>query len=218
LSAGNKTQQIIMRIVFLLLFLLPCGISQSQSPYTISKDYFRTDPFANSFSSFINTLINDQALKEKIITRRSDSVLFYFEGIYSSYSPFFIPVSHCKIILAEKEDRTEDSTATPYFYYEYQLIGYAKDINKGYKDVKEEFDMLNKKFSKSLVPEIEKELKRNGQVSGKIKHYSYKTMLLKPVTLAWAVSSDQQENIIAITLRFLNISNEAFLPIPSDSP
>lgn len=218
MPAFNKNKGIKMRILFLPIFLFAFGISQSQSVYTISKDYFRTDPFSSSFSSFITELINDQALKQTKTIRRSDSALFYFEGIYSSFSPFFIPVSHCKIILAEKEDRTDDSTATPYFYYEYQLIGFAKDIKKGSKDVKEEFDRLNKKFTKSLVPDIANELKRKGQVSGMIKHFTYKSMLFKPVTLAWAVSADQQENIIAITLRFLNINNKAFLPISPDGP
>jgi hypothetical protein len=207
-----------MRILFLTIFLFAFCTCQSQTPYSISKDYFRSDPFSTSFSSFITELSNDKALKQTKTIRRSDSALFYFEGIYSSFSPFFIPVSQCKIILAEKEDRTDDSTATPYFYYEYQLIGYAKEINKGYKDVKEEFDRLNKKFSKFLSPEIANELKRNGLISGMIKHFSYKSMLFKPVTLAWAVSANQQENIIAITLRFLNINNKAFLPISPDGP
>jgi hypothetical protein len=190
----------------------------SQSVYTISKDYFRTDPFKNSFSQFISQLINDPDLAEKKITKRSDTALFYFEGIYKSYSPFFIPVSFCKIILAEKEDRTDDSTQTAFFYYEYQLLGYVSTKNEGEKDIKQEFEKLNKKFSRILHLEKKRELKRNNLVAGNIINYSWKKMAFLPVTLAWASLQDSTDCLIAITLRFLNINNTACLPIPADSP
>lgn len=207
-----------MKTAFLISFLLISTVSNSQSVYSISKDYFRTDPFKISFSNFISQLINDPGIIEKKITKRSDSALFYFEGVYKSYSPFFIPVNYCKIILAEKEDRTDDSTQTPFFYYEYQLLGYVSNKDEGLKDVKLEFEKLNKKFSRILTPEEKRELKRNTGVAGNIINYSYKKMAFLPVTLAWASLQESTDYLIAITLRFLNINNSAYLPIPADSP
>jgi hypothetical protein len=207
-----------MKTVVTILLLYITIAASSQSVYNIPKDYFRADPFKNSFSNFINQLINDPALSDKKITKRSDSALFYFEGIYKSNSPFFIPVNYCKIILAEKEDRTEDSTQTPFYYYEYQLIGYVSSKDEGLKDIKQEFEKLNKKFSRILAPEEKRELKRNTEVAGNIINYSYKKMAFLPVTLAWASSPGPTTYLIAITLRFLNINNTAYLPIPADSP
>ncbi len=207
-----------MRIAITISFLLITAVTRSQSVYNISKDYFRADPFKNPFNNFISQLINDPAITEKKITKRSDSVLFYFEGIYKTGNPFFIPVEKCKIILAEKEDRTDDSTRTPFFYYEYQLIGFSGNTKESLKDVKQEFEKLNKKFSRTLSKEEARELKRNNEVAGNIINYSYKNMAFIPVTLAWASLAEPQDYIIAITLRFLNINNVAYLPIPADSP
>lgn len=212
------TGSCIMKTVITISFLFLPFCLNSQSVYNISKDYFRTDPFKNSFSNFVSQLINDPDVTGKKITKRSDSALFYFEGVYKSYSPFFIPVHYCKIILAEKEDRTNDSTQTPFFYYEYQLLGYVSGKDEGLKDIKQEFEKLNKKFSRILTPEEKRELKRNSEVAGNIINYSYKKMAFLPVTLAWASSPGSTDYLIAITLRFLNINNAAYLPIPADSP
>lgn len=207
-----------MKLIITISFLLSTQFLNSQSLYSISKDYFRTDPFKNSFNSFISQLINDPAITEKKITKRSDSVLFYFEGFYKSFSPFFIPVNQCKIILAEKESQTDDSSKVSFFYYEYQLIGFIKSKDEGLKDINQEFEKLNKKFSKNLSTNESRELKRNGEIAGKIIDYSFKSMSFIPLTLAWASLQDPQDYIIAITLRFLNINNSAYLPIPANSP
>ncbi len=207
-----------MKYFITISYLLLSFDLSSQSVYSISKDYFRADPFKNSFSNFVSQLINDPDITDKKITKRSDSALFYFEAAYKSYSPFFIPVNYCKIILAEKEDHTDDSTQTPFFYYEYQLLGYVSNKDEGLKDIKQEFEKLNKKFSRILTPEEKRELKRNSEIAGNIINYSYKKMSFLPVTLAWASLPASTDSLIAITLRFLNINNTAYLPIPADSP
>ena len=206
------------KISWIIVILLICNKIEGQPLYQITKNYFRTDPFTNSFSQFLNQLINDPAIIEKKITRRSDSALFYFEGYYKSFSPFFIPVSQCRIILSEKEERTMDSTQTPFYYYEYQLIGYAADAKNGKKDVTEEFEKLNKRFRKNLTETDSRELMTNSKLAGVIKNYTYKSMQFIPLTLAWATAKNQSENIIAVTIRFLNINNTAYLPIPANGP
>lgn len=203
---------------WIFLILLISNKIEGQPLYPITKNFFRTDPFTNSFSQFLNQLVNDPAITEKKITRRSDSTLFYFEGYYKKCSPFFIPVSQCRIILSEKEDRTTDSTRTPFYYYEYQLIGYAADPGNGKKDVQEEFEKLKKRFRKELTEIDSRELMNNNNLAGVIKNYTYKSMQFIPLTLAWATAKNNSENIIALTVRFLNINNAAYLPIPAKGP
>lgn len=105
-----------------------------QALYKITDDYFRTNPFKMEFNKFLSSFINDPALTEKNIKKKTDSTLFYLQGVYSSYSPFFFPATRCKIILAEQQEYTDSSLNETYTYFVYQLIGYAPPGIAGLKD------------------------------------------------------------------------------------
>jgi len=207
-----------MKTRLLISFLFACQTAYPQSLNKIGQDYFRLDPFKTEFSQFLNSLMNDPALAEKEISKRTDTTLFYLSGIYPSHKPFFFPTTRCKIILAEQEGYTDSLSTIPYYYFVYQLVGYASQDEEGLKNVKQEFEKLNRRYKKGFDSKNQKDLKRNGQESGAITNYSIKEMAFYPLTIAWATSGDQKENIVTISIRFFMVDNKAFLPITADSP
>lgn len=207
-----------MKIRCCIFFLLCWQTLCSQLLYKAAQDYFRHDPFKTDFSQFLTSLINDPTLSEKKINKKNDSTLFFIEGIYSSPSPFFFPASRCKIILAEQEEYLDSLSERPFTYFVYQLIGYAPPGNEGIKDVKEEFDKLNRRLKKGLDPVELKVLKKGSEQSGAIQNYRYQGMIFQPLTIAWVTSADHKENIIALSIRFFMDENKAYLPIPSNRP
>lgn len=207
-----------MKIKCCLLFLLAWQNLYPQSFYKISQEYFRHDPFKPEFSQFLNSLINDPALSEKKISKKNDSTLFYMEGFYSSFSPFFFPSSRCKIILAEQQEYADSLTNNVYTYFVYQLIGYAPPGEEGIKDIRQEFDKLSRRFKKVLDPKEQKEFKRGSERTGALIDYTYRDMIFHPLSIAWVTSQDHKENILALSIRFFMDENKAYLPIPANCP
>ncbi len=207
-----------MKIKFFITFLLTWQTLCPQSIYKVTQDYFRYDPFKTEFNQFLNKLISDPGLSEKNIKKKTDSTLFFLEGIYKSHSPFFFLSTRCKVILAERQEYTDSLSNEIYTYFVYQLIGYAPPGEDGLKDIKQEFDKLNRRFKKGLEPIEQKELKRGSEKSGVIINYTFKGMVFYPLTIAWATSKDLKENIIALSIRFFMDENKAFLPISPDGP
>ncbi len=207
-----------MKMKLITIFLLSWQLSLSQSLYKSAEAYFPGNPFKTTFNKFLYSLINDPLLLEKEVKKKTDTTLFYLQGIYPSYSPFFFPSTRCKIILAEQEEYTDSLAAETYNYFVYQLIGFAKPGEEGQKDIKEEFEKLKRRFKKGLELAGEKELKRGNEQSGSIINYIYKEMPFYPLTIAWVSSADHTENIIALTIRFFINDNKAYLPISPDSP
>ncbi len=207
-----------MKGKLLIAFILTWQTAYPQSFYKIGQDYFRLDPFKMEFSQFLNNLMNDPALVEKKISKRTDSTLFYIDGIYLSHKPFFFPSTRCKIILAEQQAFADSLSTQPYTYYVYQLVGYAQPGEEGLKDIKQEFDKLNRRLKKGFDSINQKELKKDNKERGFIINYSFKEMVFYPLTIAWATSADNKENIVTISIRFFMNENKAYLPIPADSP
>src|ERR1044072_1801981 len=76
----------------------------------IVKDYFRSDPYQNQFGFFLKHLMNDPILVNKTTHLKTDTSLFYFQGVYKNYSPFGFLADRTEIRLAEKEFIIDDST------------------------------------------------------------------------------------------------------------
>ncbi|MEI9909831.1 MAG: hypothetical protein WDO71_09270 [Bacteroidota bacterium] len=61
----------------LLVYCTSFGQAQVSSPvYKIARDYFRSDPFQEEFSSFLIHLLNDPGISGKLIEKRTDTSLF----------------------------------------------------------------------------------------------------------------------------------------------
>jgi hypothetical protein len=207
-----------MKIKLLTILLLSWQSLCPQPLYKVTADYFRQDPFKVSFSQFLNNLMSDPALTEQGIRKKNDSTLFYMQGIYTAHSPFFFPAVRSKVIIAEQQEFTDTSQTEVYTHFVYQLIGYAPPGKEGLKDIREEFERLNRRLKKGLSQSDRKELKRGSEDSGAIINYTYRDMIFYPLTIAWASSPGNKENIIAISVRFFVEDNRAYLPIPAYSP
>lgn len=206
-----------MKIKLLFFFVLNWQTGFSQSFYNAAEDYFRSSPFNKPFNEFTYGLMKDPALVEKKINKKTDSTLFFLQGKYFSYSPFFIPLIQCKIILAEREEFLDSLSADVYTYFVYQVIGNAAAGENGRKDVKEEFEKLNRKFSKKINTADKTDLKTNNQQSGMLINYRYKKFPFFPLSIAWTSSDDMKENRIIISMRFYVMDNKAYLPISANS-
>lgn len=204
-----------MKKLYFFFILLLSLQAQSQQLYKISKNYYRADPFRQEFSSFLNQLMKDPLLINKTIHKKTDSTLFFLDGIYNSYSPFFFKTTHCKVALAEREEAV-DSTGQLYSFFLYQLVGYAPAGKDGIKDVQQEFEKFCRQYKRGFTRDNYKELKLQDQQTGEIRDYYYKDLLLSPLTVAWATNKDHTENVFAITIRFSIVENTAYLPIPAD--
>jgi hypothetical protein len=202
-------------IIFFVIFF--CYKSSAQEiVFDIAKMYYRSNPFENEFSQFLNHLMNDPALLNKTIHKKTDSTLFFLEGNYTSHNPFFFKASHTKIILAEKEDATNDSLQYIQTTFIYQLIAYSSPGEEGIKDVREEFEKFCRHYKKKFEGENYKELKTGKEQAGEIRDYSLKYIGLYPLTVAWATSKEHNDNIFALTIRFRVFENQAYLPITTN--
>jgi len=199
-----------MRKCLLLVFTCACSILHAQNAVIkVAGNYFKTSPFEKEFSQFLQQLLSDPSLSNKNTRKKTDSTLFFFEGRYGTYNPFFFKPIQTRVILAEKEQVVvQDSLSILHTIYEYQLIGYAPPGIQGINDVKQEFDKINRRFMKDFSSYESSELKKGGL----IRDYMYTSFPFYPFTLAWASNTDHTENIFAITVRFQVADNWAYLP------
>lgn len=120
--------------------------------------------------------------------------------------------------MAEQQEYTDSSLNETYTYFVYQLIGYAPPGTEGLKDIQQEFERLKRRFKKGFDTIDQKELKKGSEQMGAIINYSYKEMIFYPLTIAWATSTGNKENLVTLSIRFFMIDNKAYLPVSPDSP
>ena len=177
----------------------------------IAHDYFRVSPFNKDFSTFLSRLMNDPAVTEKKINRKTDSTLFFMEALYTTHQPFFFKPEKVKVIISERETEA-DSLNAPQPFFIYQLVGYAPGGMDGRTDVEKEYEKLVKKYTRSFDMNQPRELKDGDKVTGEIRDFYFANVSFAPVTLAWS-SNTENGNVFAITIRFLMFDNRAFLPV-----
>ena len=200
-----------------LLFVVAFQAHAQQSCFKVAENYYRSNPFKTAFSSFVNHLLNDPTLKNTIQSKKTDTTLFFFTGIYSTHSPFFFKATQSKIILAEREEIIKkDSLLSVQPVFSYQLICYAAPGETGRNDVKEEFEKFCKKYKKGFSSVDSKLISGNTDKTGEIREFSIIYLPYPVLTAAWVSSADLKENFIAITLTFRVTDNLAYLPVPAD--
>lgn len=199
-----------MRKTLLTLFITSFYFTSSfaqEGLYQFSKIYFRSNPFAGSFSGFLNHLLNDPSLVEKETKKRTDTSLFYVSGLYKKYNPFFFLPKKVQILLQEASVNYGDSLTNDTIFI-YQLVAYADGTEKGEQEVKREFDKIHRVFNKKFYNSNYQELK-NGESPGRVHNYFVAYSTLAPATILWTKLDN--EFVLIITLRFKASENKAVL-------
>lgn len=199
--------------ILILVISCSCHITAQEVIFDIAKKYYRSDPFEKEFSKFLDHLMNDPTLTNKKTLKKTDSTLFFFEGSYTSHNPFLFTATHTKIILAEKEEAENDTSQYIYTTFLYQLVAYTTPGAEGIKNVQDEFDKFCRHYKKRFDGENYKELKTQEKQVGEIRDYTLGYAGFSPLTVAWAISKESNNNLFALTIRFRVFDNQAYLPI-----
>lgn len=207
--------------LFISLAVLACMVARSQdntywlkmeSLLKFSKSYFRSDPFTGEFSGFLKHLINDPAISEKLIQKRTDTSLYYFYGIYTSYNPFFFKPKRVEILLEETPMTYEDSLYMTDTIFTYQLLAYANDDAAGNKETKKEFEKIHRLVHRKFESNY-KEVKEGNEITTAVHNYFIHDRLLSPLSIAWGRLEKQQELFLNITLRVKMDGNRSMVPV-----
>jgi hypothetical protein len=179
---------------------LPPLIHYSGNHYLlkIEKKYFRSDPYSNSFGFFVKHLVDDPTLTSKTTRLKTDTALFFFEGIYKNHNPFGFPADRTEIRLAEKEFLNNDSLNTKDTLFVYQLLGFSSKGKSGLESVKNEFLKFERHYGKHFIVESSDIKKESEIVGGRQDYYVY-GFDDSPLSIAWS-KIDGQQSVFVITL------------------
>ncbi len=202
-----------MRKICLLLLLLSCFNCLGQDAVKkVTKQYFRSDPFAEEFSSFLKHLVNDPTVSNKEILQRSDSSFFTFYGLYPRHNPFFFKPEKVEILLAETEVNYSDTADLRDTIFIYRLEAFTQNSAAGLKDIKKEFEKIHKNISRHFSKSNYQEEKKGEEVISAWLNYFVPTHALAPVSLMWENNKETGEANVSITVRMKISYNRAVLP------
>jgi hypothetical protein len=205
------------KICFLLFSFFFCFATYSQQIVAkIAKNYFRTDPFSGEFSSFMTRLLNDPGLTDKILEKRTDSSLFYFQGTYTSFNPFFFKPKKVHVVLTELSvdlDSLQRDTI-----YNYQLFAYNDDTKEGVQELKKEFDKIFKRYKGSFQSSQYTESPAESQSAGVTYNFFDALHGVSPFAISWLALTQKKEICLVLTIRMDTYNNRAILPVPFYAP
>jgi len=208
-----------MRKAFLLMFSLLfsfLSFSQQQTVLKITRSYFRSDPFEGKFSSFVTHLLNDPTLSGKMLEKRTDTSLFYFQGTYNSFNPFFFKPKRVQVVLTELPvdlDSLERDTI-----YNYQLFAYDDDTKEGVQAVKKEFDKIFRHFKGSFNSNQHSVNPAGSSSNGETYNFFDALHGVAPFAISWFGPTKDKEMCLVLTIRLDNRYNQAILPVPFYTP
>jgi len=165
----------------------------------IVKNYFRSDPYQNELGFFLKHLMNDPTLVTKTTHLKTDTTLFYFQGVYKGHNPFGFLSDRTEVRLAEKELVIDDSLSLKDTMMVYQLLGFSYNGKTGLESVKNEFTKFNRHYGKHFITQST-DIKQGEEVVGETQDYFIYGVVGSPLTVAW-VKLDDYQNAFILTLR-----------------
>lgn len=193
---------------FLLLFTFLAGQGQ-ESVQRITKNYFRSDPFLTSFGSFVQHLVNDPDIHEKKMELRSDTTLFYFEGQYARFNPFFTRPEKVQVALSEISINLSDSLPADTIFV-YQLIAENASSREGIQQIRKEFEKI-RKFAGNRFPSSTHSTDPLAGMQGEQYNYFLPYYALAPFSLGWYEDAASKRVMLILTVRMRQEENEARL-------
>ena len=165
----------------------------------IVRNYFRSDPYQNEFGFFLKHLMNDPTLITKTTHLKTDTSLFYFQGVYQNHNPFGFHSDRTEVRLAEKEVVLDDSLSLKDTMIVYQLLGFTYNGTTGLTLVKNEFTKFNRRNGKHFITQST-DIKQGEDIVGGAQDYFIYGIDASPLTVTW-IKLDEFQNAFVITLR-----------------
>lgn len=203
-----------MKRVSLLFISIVLSVvnSDAQSPLLkITDQYYRSKPFKTEFSSFLSHLLNDPTLSDKVIRKRTDTSLFYFQGTYSAHKPFFFKPATTKVILMEMAVQTDSLSADT--IYNYQLLAFAEATEEGKKNIRKEFERIYRKYRSSFSSSSMTENPDKTKMPSTTYNFFDNNYIVAPFALTLAGPGPNNEMCLILTVRMSISNNEAQLPV-----
>jgi hypothetical protein len=198
------------------VLIIACTSFGQQAVVKITQSYFRSDPFGTEFSSFLKHLINDPTLTDKLIEKKTDTSLFYFQGIYSNYNPFFFKPKRVEVILAETPIKI-DSLNTDTIYI-YQLAAFNTNTKDAVLEIKKEFEKIYKRYKNGFFKNTYAENLKESKLTEVTYNFFDPLHAVSPFALTWIGPTEDKEMCLILTIRIQISNNEAILPVPFYTP
>ena len=195
-----------------IIFSLPATGQEREAVESIAHDYYRINPFNKTFSSFVSTLLNDPALQNKFMERKTDSTLFFLEGNYAKHNPFFFKPAKVEVILTEVVVPVD--SLPPDTLFVYQLIARIKATPAGLEEIKKEYERVFHRVRGKFA--YHKDFDTVGEINlpGHSANFFNRTHVVSPFSLSWFGPDDLGDYCLALTIRLDIRGNQAVLPIP----
>lgn len=205
-----------MKYVLVIIFLAGAlsPVSAQDNLLKMAKAMYRVDPFAGTFSAFVETLISDTALHKKQILKQTDSTGYYVRGEYNIFNPFRINADRVDMIFYE--NTIETAGRIPLNYYTYQITAYFPDTDLTRREIKKDFSKLVRNFRRDLYYTNDFDLKgHKGIEDGKIVSLTDNRFYIEPAVISWQTLSKTKQLGLTILLRVKHVKNKVY---PVNSP
>lgn len=214
----NKQTEI-LKLIFTTIFFfgIHLAIQGQQNFYKTIKEYYRVDPFAGSFSSFINALSSDSALLQKEIYKQTDSTGYLLKGEYKNFNPY--DIKSLRVNMSFYEMNLNIDSLRKFMYYTYQLTSFFPDNVTTRNLVLKEYKKLGRKLRRDLFYSQKQTLKgykqplQNGKINtiedGEITIFSNDNFAIEPIVISWQTIGDSKQLALSIILKLRQENNRA---------
>ena len=166
----------------------------------LAAPYFKTLPYHKSFSSFLQDVINDPDLQQKVVNRRTDTTFFYVSGTYKRYNPFVYRPTQVKLVIAESEYAYSDTSSYRDTVVYYQLIVTADTSEKAKQFAKKEYGRVLRKASRSFTHESHSLNQRKSVAEGELTNSFIHPFAVSPVAIGWGREASTRAYVFSLTL------------------
>jgi len=198
------------KLLLVLVLFFSSHYSQGQKTLiTVTQDYFRSNPYTQSFSDFLRHLTNDPTMVNKKMQKRSDSTLFYFTGRYTTHNPFFFKADTVTTYLMEHPAVIgTDSLQQIDTLMIYMLVASLPYSKEAEQTIKKDAEKIKRRVRKAF--DTSDTLTTSGDAF--FTNYYYSIHPISPFSVATMGPDEHQRMNLLIIVRFKIDGNEAVLP------
>lgn len=186
-------------------------VEASNALIKITKNYFRSHPLDQRFSSFIISLQKDPLFTIETYEKRTDSTFFYLSGTYKNFNPFRYPAKEVRLIIAEEQFMYGDSLQITDTIINLQLMGITDNGPNNQEEVQKEFKRFHKNHHADFWNFTNNYFSKKGVTTAEVHNYFIYLLTVAPATVAWGHLAETGKYTFTITIRLKIKENEASL-------